>query len=148
MTSGARRYDGAGYAEVVTLTLPPWRLPFDSLRWGRFISEDLTSALTWIDASGRHALGLTARLTARPGEGLGEGSVVVESPGAGVRDLAFAETRSIRREVVTRTLLGRLDGLAALLPRGIRQIEENKYLSRGTLGEREGWVVHEEVQWR
>ena len=27
---------GDGYAEVLHMTVPPWKLPIDELRWGRF----------------------------------------------------------------------------------------------------------------
>src|SRR5262249_4477885 len=41
---------GLGYAEHLTMTIPPWKLPLQTLRWGRFTSaRDWT---TWIDWQG------------------------------------------------------------------------------------------------
>ena len=36
---GEREWTGLGYAECLTLTLPPWQLPMRQLRWGRFVSQ-------------------------------------------------------------------------------------------------------------
>jgi hypothetical protein len=47
---GERTYDGLGYAERLRLTMPPSRLPFDALRWGRHLSD--RHALIWIDWRG------------------------------------------------------------------------------------------------
>ena len=39
--------EGIGYVEKLTLTIPPWKIPMDELRWGRFISND--NKLVWIE---------------------------------------------------------------------------------------------------
>jgi len=31
-------FEGLGYVEHLTMSIPPWKLPFDELRWGRFLS--------------------------------------------------------------------------------------------------------------
>ena len=33
--------EGRGYAEQLILTVPPWRIPMDELRWGRFGSDEI-----------------------------------------------------------------------------------------------------------
>lgn len=38
---------GLGYAEHLSMTVPPWRLPIDTLRWGRFLSPE--HSVVWID---------------------------------------------------------------------------------------------------
>ena len=35
-----REMTGTGYVEQLKITIPPWVIPIDELRWGRFISED------------------------------------------------------------------------------------------------------------
>jgi len=45
---GATRI-GTGYAERLTMTVPPSALPMDGLRWGRWVSDDAASSLAWID---------------------------------------------------------------------------------------------------
>ncbi len=39
-------FTGKGYAEKLVLTLPPWDIPMDDLRWGHFISDN--DYLVWI----------------------------------------------------------------------------------------------------
>ena len=52
-----RAIRGLGYVERLTSTVPPGRLPFDELRWGRFLTP--SEAVTWISWRG-------AKATARP----------------------------------------------------------------------------------
>ena len=42
--------EGLGYAERLTMTMPPWKLPLQTLRWGHFLSE--TELVIWIDWRG------------------------------------------------------------------------------------------------
>ncbi|MCX6284922.1 MAG: hypothetical protein NTW31_11895 [Bacteroidetes bacterium] len=39
--------NGRGYAEQLILTVPPWRIPMEQLRWGRFGSDEIN--LVWIE---------------------------------------------------------------------------------------------------
>lgn len=150
VTCDGRRYAGPGYAEVVRLSLPPWRLPLSDLRWGRFVADDRSAALTWIAAGGAStfegAWTPDGRLDAR----VGEASVEACGPDGDVR-LTWDTGRPIRGERVSRSLLGRLAVFERLLPRGVRGIAEEKRLSRGVLvdaaGCHGGWVVHERVRW-
>ena len=145
-----REYAGRGYAEVVRLTLPPWALPFADLRWGRFVADDGADALTWIaTAGGAEFTGVwTPRSPARRVGVVADGAVRVDGGPA----LTWDAGRPIRRETVSRSLLGRLAPLTRLLPRGVRRLEEDKGLSRGVLVDEErtrpGWVLHERVRWR
>jgi len=41
------RIAGEGYAEQLILTAPPWKIPMDELRWGRFVSEN--NKIVWIE---------------------------------------------------------------------------------------------------
>lgn len=136
---------GLGYAEELTLELPPWRLPFDELRWGRFIADAGAPAMAWIQwrkglergwcFQGRQTLDLDectddrvrfpqGRIVLHPGRPLREGFLLRELLGAG----------------------------AELCPGPLRMAHESKRLSRGTLedgtGFWEGWVIHERVQLR
>ena len=43
---------GMGYAECVTLTMAPSRLPLRVLRWGRFVSS--RNWMVWVDWKGSH----------------------------------------------------------------------------------------------
>jgi hypothetical protein len=48
-----RELRGLGYAECLTLTLPPWQLPMRHLRWGRYVSAH--DALAWVDWRGPYS---------------------------------------------------------------------------------------------
>jgi len=39
--------DGTGYAEQLILTVPPWKIRMDELRWGRFVSDE--NNMVWIE---------------------------------------------------------------------------------------------------
>ena len=61
LSAGEKTLAGAGYAECLTLTLPPWQLPLRHLQWGRFVSDCnamTPDAVTWIDWKGPYALSL------------------------------------------------------------------------------------------
>jgi hypothetical protein len=40
-------FTGTGYVEKLILTAPPWKIPMDELRWGRFLSEDYN--IVWVE---------------------------------------------------------------------------------------------------
>ena len=42
-----RTIEGIGYAEQLILTVPPWKIPMDELRWGRFGSSG--NQMVWIE---------------------------------------------------------------------------------------------------
>lgn len=42
-----RVLEGRGYAEQLILTVPPWKIPMDELRWGRFGSDGIN--IVWIE---------------------------------------------------------------------------------------------------
>ncbi len=44
---GDKILEGRGYAEQLILTVPPWKIPMDELRWGRFGSEECS--MVWIE---------------------------------------------------------------------------------------------------
>ena len=56
MRIGSDVVKGSGYVELLQMTIPPWKLPIDELRWGRFSSP--TDAVVWIDWGGAHPLRL------------------------------------------------------------------------------------------
>jgi hypothetical protein len=50
LLQGKTRMVGLGYAECLTLSVLPWKLPLEELHWGRFLSRH--HALVWIDWRG------------------------------------------------------------------------------------------------
>jgi hypothetical protein len=139
---GGRTIRGLGYAEVLELTVPPWRLPLRELHWGRFTGE--TTSLVWIEWRGPSPLRV-ALWDGQPAEvrAIGAGEIAL----AGGKRLVMTGTSPLREDSLARTLKP-LRPLARLLPRTLQGAVEQKWLSRGTMfaGDRpidEGWAIHE-----
>ena len=141
--SAGRRLQGSGYVEELTMNVPPWKMPFRELRWGRVAAPDCS--LVWIDWRD----GCDRRWAFWNGRPVPAGTVrpdLVEWP-AGRLDIEPG--RVIRDERIGRTVAGHL---AWCLPRSLARARETKWLSRGrlhaidrpTLGV---WVIHEVVRW-
>jgi hypothetical protein len=137
---------GSGYAEHLTMTLKPWQLPLDELRWGRFLSPD--DAMVWIGWSGSSPRtwawvnGNEARDATITAHG-------VEMPGRGMA-LSVGGGRVLRTGRLVRTALQPLRVAAGMIPHW-RNADETKWVARGTVRSPKrvvnGWVVHEVVTW-
>jgi hypothetical protein len=135
---------GTGYAEVLDLTVPPWKLPIDELRWGRLLTA--SHGVVWIEWRGSHP----QRLVFVDGR-----SVAGELDEHGVRSetarAVLHEARVLRRGRIGDTVLSAVPGLEQLVPGRILGLEETKWRSRGTLqigsSEEQGWAIHELVRW-
>ncbi len=148
---------GLGYAERLTLALEPWRLPFHTLHWGRFLAAG--HSLVWIvwegDAAAGH--GAAALPSAAPeqlvqppaGASRPPGSacfvfwdsrpceVVEFSPSrlvtAGGAVLELARERVLRAGPIVSASLRALPCLGARVPSSFLAAREEKWLSRGCL---------------
>jgi|SRR5450755_2903979 len=144
---GTIRLAGRGYAECLTLSVLPWKLPLKELHWGRFLSEQ--DALVWIDWRGPHQ----QRLVFHNGE---ESHVksITES------EIVFADSDArleLDRGLVLRqgrlgdTVFPGISRLAELLPRSMLSLNECKWRSRGRMhsagAESSGYAIHEVVKW-
>jgi len=138
---------GWGYAERLELNIEPWRLPIDTLFWGRFHAA--TDTLVWIgwegDAPLRHVLHngeLLADAT------FGKRALRFE-PG---RELALLETRTLRAAPVV-AAMSRLPQVLQRVPPSFLTAREEKWLSLARLSSPHrppvtGWALHERVRWR
>ena len=143
-----RTFDGFGYVERLSLTIPPWKLPFRTLHWGRHASD--RHAVIWIEWSGEdHRQFTWLDGVEQPGARL---------DGAGVRGLSEGAELQVtqQRDICRRRALARLSDH---LPVGIRRLlapahgmREHKQLGRSAIirnGQPAdwGWAVFEEVTW-
>jgi hypothetical protein len=142
---GNRELKGLGYAECLSVTVPPWQLPLRELRWGRFVAENHT--LAWVDWRGSYSCSV-AVLDSREAE---MRSVSHERVVAGNAVLDIAPGVSLRAGRLGSTILPGASGLGKLFPRNLFSIEEEKNMGQGTLTlseqESRGWVIHEVVKW-
>lgn len=139
-----RPVSGWGYAESLEITIPPWQLPFDRLRWGHFMADG--GALVWIQWLGAHDAtwvfvdgAETAPATVDDGHVKGRGL-----------DLRLDRYCVLREGPLGSTTLGRGTVLTRLLPVSILRTFEQKWLSRavlqrGTSPPVAGWAIHETV---
>lgn len=145
---GKARLTGLGYAECLTLTVLPWKLPLEELLWGRFLSPQ--HALVWIDWRGPYQW----RTVFHNGkeqqvQSLTESGIIFAGPATRLdldRDMA------LRTGQLGETVFAGISSLARLLPRSLMSVEECKWRSRGELrtasGAASGWAIHEVVKWK
>lgn len=139
-----RRLAGSGYAEELEMSLPPWALPFQELRWGRFTAG--RRSVVWIDWRG----GLERRWLFVDGEPVEARRVETDRVEWAAGRLEIQPGVVVREASIGRTLAG---PLSSLLPRRIGQAFETKWLCRAQLHVGEaappipGSVIHEVVRW-
>ena len=143
--AGDRTVVGWGYAERLRLNLPPWRLPIDGLRWGRFVAPAHCAVwIEWAHATPRCWLWHNGAAGARP--------TVTES-GVGWTDgrVAFGALRPLRTGRLADTVFARWPGLRRWLPARVQAFHETKWCAPATLTAADGtvtagWVIHEHVR--
>jgi len=143
---GERSVSGLGYAEHLRLTIEPWRMPIDELRWGRFVGE--RHSLVWIDWRGAHAKRVVLF------DGSDAGPCRLDEHGvAGERGdvrLTIDEGRVLRSGSIGKTALSNVPGLGRF-PLRILAVDETKWCAPGAIegahGRDHGWVIHEVVRW-
>jgi hypothetical protein len=137
--SDGTELSGVGYVERLAMTVVPWKLPIEELRWGRFHAG--SSFLLWIDWRGPKPLTLVVS------NGVEERGAKVNDEGVTFADgtrLSLVSDRTLREGAALPA------ALAALLPKKLQHWRETKWLSRGVLAvpgahDVEGWAIHERV---
>jgi len=142
---GAETLRGTGYVEHLTVSLPPWRLPFSRLRWGRFHgAHDTVIWIAWW--GGLERRWVFANGIDRSGTDIQPRAVVLEN---GDR-LELDDGVELRTGALRHTALRPMRVIAGLVPRW-RSAHETKWLAPARLltstGVAHGWALHEEVTW-
>jgi hypothetical protein len=142
-----RAMTGTGYAERLSMTIPPWKLPFTELRWGRFISDDRSNYVVWTDMRGRTPRNWVWVNSGEPVAGI----VDADGVRTDTAELVILSSDPIRSDNVARTLMGRLEFMKKFLPEGLRAIQEDKQVSSCVLkaagSESRGSSINEVVTW-
>ena len=143
---GGRQIRGSGYTEVLTLTLAPWELPIEELRWGR--AHFPGHSAVWIDWTGLVPTRLVL-LNAKEINGVEVTDSLVSTPRTVIR---LADRRVLREGAIAGTSAGSIPGVRQALSKAGLLIDEHKWLSSATLEEGgvtlHGNAIHEVVKWR
>lgn len=166
LTLNGRELQGVGHVERLDLTVRPWMLPIRELRWGRWISDAVSStsqtpvcdretpakSIVWIKWSGDHPLTLIAHDGQLVQGEVHESSVTLESGLA----LPLSHDATLREGAIGITALSFIPGISRLLPPALLATHEHKWLCRAAIGQRHGdtsqpsipsgWAIHERVR--
>jgi hypothetical protein len=137
---------GLGYVERLEMTIAPWKLPLEELRWGRFLSE--SDSVVWIDWLGESSRRIVLENGAlRDATTVTESEIVLEG---NVR-LSLSTGKVLRTGALGKTALAIIPGVDRLLPSRLLNVQECKWRSRGELlrgnAKSSGWAIHEVVRW-
>jgi hypothetical protein len=129
------------------MSIKPWQLPIDELRWGRFLSN--SDAVVWIDWIGE----VKQSLLFHNGVRMNNCSITDNEIKINGNEIVLALTeKSILREGrLVSTMLSRIPGIDKIVPAQILQTHECKWRSRGVLKKKDfpptsGWAIHEVVR--
>ena len=142
---GGHRLQGSGYVERLTMTIKPWQLPFDELRWGRMIGRD--ESLIWIDWRGGEARTWVWHNDEPSRCRVHDQRVEVPEKNL---VLALRNETLLRGGALNETALRPIRLLTSWLPRW-HAAHETKWLARAALNgpgcSDTGWSIHEVVRW-
>lgn len=142
-----RTDSGFGYVEHLTMTIPPWKIPIQHLRWGRFCSA--SDWAVWIEWQGEFSTRILYL----------NGSVV---PATTLDDaqIAFADgsvltldrSLTLRNGPLGTTALSSIPAISKTFPARLLHVHECKWRSRARLqclgrAPVPGWAIHELVSW-
>lgn len=139
-----RNVTGRGYVERLDMTGFPREIGLHHLQWGRFVSED--QSVIWICWNNDPA---QTHLFLNGGNVAGSvGDDRVAS--VGQFELRLSDSRLLRTGAIGKTVLASIPLIRAVLPGRVMSINEEKWLSKGTLTRADGssavgWTIHERV---
>ena len=143
-----RTFRGYGYGETLFLTIKPWNLPIEELRWGRFLSDEYT--IIWINWKGTHPLNKLYCNGKEYNDALFENDRI--NFDAGNYFLIFTETAVIRKGKLS-SLFTEIPWMKIFINNRILNISENKFKSKSILSHNSeikasGWSLYEIVRWK
>jgi hypothetical protein len=143
---GETLLEGSGYAERIELSVLPWRIPADEIRWGRFLADG--ASLVWIDWRGERP----QQLVFHDGRLVGDAAVSEEAVGCADALRLRLDTAGVVSDDALGGLLAPLETLRPLLV-PIMRTQQTRWLSRGELcrgdgAPVQGWALHELVRRR
>ena len=126
-------FQGKGYAEQVVLTVPVWKVPMDTLRWGHVVSKNYK--LVWIEITGS-APQQWAWLDGEQIYSCIIGDRLLEIPDKNISiDLDQHVTLESEKKIlsIVEKLLKYIPGLKNSIPINFLLADESKWFSRATI---------------
>ena len=145
------QFRGEGYAERLILTVPPWKIPMEDLRWGRFTSNG--DYLVWIQLGGSNPgkwLWYNGDHVSRCS--IADNRVTMQKPHMELEMKRIAELEGEKKIFnVVRDLTKFIPGFNQAMPLKFLMADEHKWLSKAILKSEtgnlsSGFVIHELVQ--
>ena len=137
---------GLGYVESLTLSIPPSKLPFRTLRWGRHLSD--RHWIVWIGWTGcGDRLWIWMDGEEQPAAALVDGAPSRLNGGARLR---LSSPRDVRDRNVLESLTGVPAAMTRRIAGSLANVHEHKQVSRSSLVIADqaidhGWALHEVV---
>jgi hypothetical protein len=143
-----KTFSGWGYAETLFLSVKPWHLPIDELRWGRFLAFGIS--IIWIQWMGKNPINKVYL----NGKEFNDAKIYPDQVlfDAGKNKIVFSEISVIRQVKFSNHLSG-IPYLKILLSKTrILNTLETKYKSKGMFTSsagfiHSGWCIYEIVIW-
>jgi hypothetical protein len=139
-------YRGRGYAETLKLTMKPWNLPMEELRWGRFLAVGYS--VIWMNWKGNNPVNnLYCNGAEYKDAVFGEDMIVF---GKGANILRFKEISVIRKGKLS-NIFSKMPLMKIILNKRILNTIEIKYKALSSLEINseiaKGWSLYEIVTW-
>ena len=143
----AKAYSGLGYVEHLTMTVAPWKIPIQNLRWGRFGSA--SDWIVWIDWQGEFSKKILYRNGRSVSASTLDDQQITFDDGS---RLTMDRSLILRNGPLETTALSSIPGVSKIFPVRLLQVKERKWRSRAKLecpgrSPVEGWAIHEIVSW-
>lgn len=140
----AENQKGLGYAEILELTIPPWKLPIDQLIWGRFVSPEIS--IVWLKWSGSNPIeSIFLNGSSEKAPSVSPNMISWETG-----TLKHIITENLRDGPLIKTALKKIPGIKSIFPKKILNLYETKWLSSSEAlinGKKySGWSIHELVK--
>ncbi len=138
---------GLGYVEHLSMTIAPWKIPIQHLRWGRFCSaSDWAVWIAWQGEFSKRILYLNGKSV--PGATIEDEQITFDD---GSR-LLMDQSLILRKGPLGTTALSSIPGVNKTFPARLLQVNECKWRSRARFESPgrspvEGWALHEMVSW-
>ena len=148
-----RIVEGLGYAEKLILSVEPWKIPMDELRWGRYCSEE--DNIVWIELRGEGE----KQWLWHNGERLNtvkieDGKLMMPDKGLALeldKRIVLESEKKIFN--VVKSLLSFIPGFSRSMSSRFLMSDESKWCSHGVLRKNnnvvsQGWAIHECINFK